>query len=139
MIGYDIFEDLRLVRFHWTGPVSGEALAQVSNDYIGDPRFRPEFDMSMDLRGGWFAERALKNMEDVVEGCVPYYSAHGPDVRSALYAPDQRSYGLARMYASLARLWAHYPIEIFQDPREALAWLGRPDDPATVARVYPDR
>ena len=139
MVEYEIFPRLRLVRFSWSGIVSARQMVEVSIAYTRDPGFRPDFNMTMDLRGGRFAADIQESLSEVVQGCLPYYESHEHSVRSALYAPDETAFEVARRYSAQARAMAHYPIEVFRTAGGALRFLGvAPDDPE-AERVYPSR
>ncbi|WHZ34880.1 hypothetical protein [Sagittula sp. MA-2] len=122
MVGYRVFDKLKLVRFAWVGRVDPEELAQVSIEYALGPDFDPEYRMSMDLSGGWLT--SVKEVQLLIDLCRPYYRAHSAPTRSALFAPDDRSFRIATAYATLAAPGAGYPITIFRDAAGALGHLG---------------
>ncbi|EBA05862.1 hypothetical protein [Sagittula stellata] len=122
MVGYQVFDKLKLVRFTWEGRVDPEELAQVSIEYALGPDFDPEYRMSMDVTRGWLT--SVGEVQLLIDLCRPYYRAHSAPTRSALYAPDDRSFRIATAYATLAAPVAGYPITIFRDAPSALTHLG---------------
>ena len=75
----------------------------------------------MSVTSTWDFRRST-NLARVIARAV---GQDGPAYRTALYAPDERSYGLCRMYETLSDMRESIVVRVFQDPGTALEWLGR--------------
>lgn len=135
MYGYDIFPELRLIRFYWKGPVTGRQAVEASLACLEDPEFDPFYRMSMDMTGGLFWN-LREDLEELIEGCARYYGAFAPDVVSAIYAPDDITFGQAQVYATMAAREAPYPVRVFRLASDALEFLGIAADHPSAERVF---
>ena len=101
------------------GAVAPAEIISANESLALHPDFDPKFDQLCD---GTAADRMLVDAE-VMEAVVSS-SPFGPTSRRAIVVVSDTSYGLARMFQSLAE-GRHGEIGVFRTLSEARAWLER--------------
>lgn len=104
-----------ILRAH--GVVSIAELAEVRARGAANPAFDRTFAALVDFRGVTMVDRRLALIREMAERPVVSRTA-----RIAILPPPGEPWGLARLFVAYAQLIGR-PVEIFNDPDEALRWL----------------
>jgi hypothetical protein len=100
------------------------------SDFLGqirqlgpDPRFRPEFDHMVDCRQCTEFDLSAAQIEEM--GAKTIFASTS---KRAMVVSSDRHFGMGRMFASYRELFYLQTTMVFREMREAVAWLGLPED-----------
>lgn len=126
-ITYQLKPDERLVVLVHVGVVTDDEFLSFYKALYEDARFDKSFNLLVDLRQTESSVRsaaALNEFADFVRG--QYVSTTAPP-KVAVVAPEDISFGLARMYEFFSGT-VPWEFVVFREADAALAWLGLPED-----------
>jgi hypothetical protein len=115
---YDIDVERKLVISRAWGPVTDDDVREHNLKLRNDPLFDPAYRQLVDMTG------ITKDLVDVkTKRGVSHDQFFAPGVRRAWVAPEDYTYGMARMYAVAAESHGQI-IGVFRAISEAEQWLG---------------
>ena len=119
-ITHSILVQRRLVVTRLSGDIRDEEMLEAYRQLYSDPRWSPGFHEIADFRTANM--RQVSNEAVARVGQLSERMAKGIPFKTAVIAPTDLPFGLARMYEALA---AESPEEVtvFRDEASALAWL----------------
>lgn len=121
-----IIDHGRLVFVRFTGSQTAEMAINEMQRLRDDPRYRPGLPELVDLSGVTDDNINFHGMRRIAREANSECHTIGAEKRIALFAPHDGVYGTARMFTSLCEVEPGQALgEVFTDPAEALAWLGR--------------
>jgi hypothetical protein len=120
-IRHTIHEDLGIVVSTWTGPASDSELVSRCRELYEDERWRPGFHEVVDLREAGMAEVSGSALQALAEMVDSYAEGHA--FKTAIVAPENLPFGLARMYEAYA-LESPESVKVFRELEDALEWIG---------------
>jgi hypothetical protein len=110
-----------VIRYH--GTISFGELRSVLGELRAAPDMAPGQALLDDFRDAVISLSG-EEMRRLAEEAAPFHRARGAG-KWALLVADTATYGLARMYVAQAQGGDAAAVQVFRDPAEALAWLGR--------------
>ncbi len=127
-IRYRVLTDENVVLTEAWGTLTDRELRTYSQELLDDPDLREGFRELFDLRRVESVQATGQALRELVEFDQAYWKRAGTDARAAAIAPTDVTFGLMRMYMSMAD---RLPGEraVFHDAESARAWLGlEPED-----------
>jgi hypothetical protein len=126
-IVYRIEPDVGLVILVHTGVVPDDEFLSSYRTLFGDPQYQKSFNMLVDLRRADSSARSPDTLRQLAEFVRQLFgdAEEGPKV--AVVAPEDISFGLARMYEALSDT-VPWDFKVFRDVKVALPWLGLSED-----------
>jgi hypothetical protein len=119
-----IYKEQRLVVTIEEGRVTFEDMRANGDRLLNDPEFDPEFSQLSDATLATDTDLSSNNLRTLYERKVFSNSA-----RRAVVAPNDFTYGMARMLQTFVELSKNGPdVEVFRDRASALKWLGVSED-----------
>ncbi|MEM9061405.1 MAG: hypothetical protein AAGD13_13160 [Pseudomonadota bacterium] len=117
------------------GRVTVAEFREVYIDLRASPGFSPLFPEIMDFRLATSFEFDHTEMARLAKRVT----GQNPDLemRTAILTAPGVSYGMARVYQSYAQLGNVETVLLFDDPEEALAWIGFPEFQAAAFAICP--
>jgi hypothetical protein len=135
---YTVYQELNATVFVCHGAVNVADNRVALLCYIASPEFKSNYNVLIDLAGCSFPDIYFNDMLLLAYQLEPYYSARDPDSRTAIYAPDDVSYGMSRIYQSVAESRAPFEIEVFRTIPAALTFVRiDPTAPASQGLLRP--
>ena len=92
-------------------------------DYMADPAFDGHFNLLFILKDCAFPDQSFQDTQRLTYLMEPFYAQRDQHSRTAIYAPDDLSFGMGRMYHSLADRKTDYEIAVFRELPEAFSFL----------------
>ncbi|MFW2589196.1 hypothetical protein [Sagittula sp. SSi028] len=125
---YQIFSAQRLVVAQSTGTATAQAMTTEAVNMFDQHPEHHGFNSLVDLRRSRFPDDFSAEVRAAVRRMEPVYRARTGLAKTALVSGDDTTYGMTRMYQAtvLSRL-PDYDIEVFDDMRQALRYLGVSD------------
>jgi hypothetical protein len=117
---YAFYPKHNLVVLSFSGAYTSEAALGIVERYTKDPKFRPTFELIIDLSDAEDSEVAYKEMQMVVDKVSPKLQQMDRNL-CVIIATTDLFYGVARMYQTLINDQLPYPIEVVRSARKALA------------------
>ena len=107
--------------------LSREVLTNLVDDFSTDPRGNPGFDFLIDLSGVTAIKMNFRDMQALVDYQNRVLRDRANYSKTALFAPDNLTFGLARMYEAFTD---SLPVDfsVFKDVDSAFLWLGKTAD-----------
>jgi len=119
-----IYKEQRLVVTIEEGRVTFDDMRANGERLLNDPEFDPEFSQLSDATLATDTDLSSNNLRTLYERKVFSNSA-----RRAVVAPNDFTYGMARMLQTFVELSKNGPdVEVFRDRASALKWLGVSED-----------
>jgi hypothetical protein len=119
-----IYKDQRLVVTIEEGRVTFDDMRANGDRLLADPDFDPEFSQLSDATLATDSDLAPGNLTMLYSRRVFSNTA-----RRAVIAPNDFTYGMARMLQTFVELSKNGPyVEVFRDRASALEWLGVSED-----------
>ena len=118
-----------LVIFSHTGRVPDDEFLAFYESFFNSDKFKPPMNLLVDLRETSSSSRspeALLHFAKLAEAKLADVTAN---MKVAVVAPKDLTYGLARMYEILSDS-LQWNFVVFRAMDAASAWLGLPEDPA---------
>jgi hypothetical protein len=138
-IYYFIREDHSVILSIHIGVVSDEEFTASYNALYEDAQFSTEYRWLVDLSAAESGVRSVAAIQTMVTLVQKWYEG-GPIPRTAVIAPRDLSFGLARMYGALSDSVPDETL-VFRDAQKATEWLGIPlavlNEANQEARNYP--
>lgn len=121
-ITYTIKKEKGVVVSKHEGVVSDKELLDTYRRLYNDPDFQLEFKKLVDLRATESLERSADALQDIAQMIKSRYAGSSARSKTAIVAPRDLSYGLARIYEVYSE---DTPQEtaVFRDLEKALDWL----------------
>jgi len=116
----NIVLDQRIIITLMFGRITQDDVTGLYTALIADPKFDPSFDHLVDLSG--VEEIAVTS--DIVRSLARRELAYHTKSRCALVAPQDVTFGMARMYISVRDHRREY--RVFRERAEAESWLALP-------------
>ena len=131
---YAILSNWRIKYVRISGTIELEELLELAREYFEDPKFDPSARFFVDLRE---LTSSAARFRDVTE-LYGYYRRQksrfdGP-INVAIVAPNDFSFGLARMFSAMAEMDTVVRLQIFRCVSDAARWLKLPVDVAQSFR-----
>lgn len=122
---YQIFSAQRLVVAQSIGFSTAQAMTTEAVSRFDQHPEHHDFNSLVDLRHSRFPDDFSAEVRAAVRRMEPVYRARIGLAKTALVSGDDTTYGMMRMYQAnvLSRL-PDYDIEVFDDMRQALRYLG---------------
>lgn len=122
-IRYEIDPSADRVTVTYTGLITPEENLASYLAYLEDPAARPSQDYLVDLTDVTDFESNFAGIRNMVSRLVPLYANRTAGALTAICAPGEVAFGVARMYQSLNSIEGLENISIFKSKREALKFL----------------
>ncbi len=122
-ISYSIDRESGLLQTNWVGAIDGADFVSAYLRILGDPRLGAVTHEIADLTGVTRITLPVTAMKRVIAEVARRHP--GARLRTAVIAPQDAQFGLARMYGSHATLAEIGEVRPFRTRRDALAWLER--------------
>ena len=107
----------------YEGTISDEEVLNAYNDFFQGKEWRPGLNELADLSDANVSLITNQGISRLVELNKRVFKAHNIDsVKTAVYAPEDLPFGLARMYSILAED-SPENIDVFRDFFEAKSWI----------------
>jgi len=126
-IRHVIRSDLGLALSVHTGTITDEEFLESYRTLLEDPRYDLGYSRLVDLRRTDSSSRSSDALRSIVAYMKRRYEGVEVAPKTAVVAPRDISFGLARMYQAYSDL-APGDVVVFRAVDAALAWLGIPDD-----------
>jgi hypothetical protein len=118
---YRIDTERRLVRSRAWGKLTNEELQELQRQLLQDPLFSPECWQLFDA----IEVTSVSQVTSDAAQAMARRHIYGPRSRRAIVTRPGATYGLARMFQTYRELaGGHEQIRVFEDLKEAEAWLG---------------
>ena len=124
---FDFKPEHKLVVCRQVGAVEDEEFISSYRSLFEGGRFDPPMDLVVDLRLADSSRRSQDAIRDFAEYLKEWMRNTDKKSRIVVIAPQDVSFGLARMYEAYAES-AHVDFTVFREADEALEWLGVPAD-----------
>ena len=125
-IRYHLKPDQKLASFVHVGAVTDDEFLSFYRALYADSRFDQSFNLLVDLRQTDSSVRSSGALDSFAGFMQRQLLNSRARPKVAVIAPQDISFGLARMYAAFARD-VPWEFEVFRAPDRALAWLGLPE------------
>jgi hypothetical protein len=125
-ITYQLKPDLRLVILVHAGVVTDDEFLSFYKALFQDNRFDESFKLLVDLRQAESSVRSGATLHEFADFIRRQYLSTTATPKVAVVAPEDISFGLARMYEAFSEE-VPWEFEVFRAIDAALAWLGLPD------------
>lgn len=119
---YKIFPERELVEIRYWDRVDSVMVLELVNKSTHDPGWSPGFDLFVDLSWVTAVDINFNQMMGISHRGGPCLSQGRPS-RMAILAPDDTTFGTARMYATLMDPVHGVEVEAFRDLDEAQAYV----------------
>jgi len=119
--------DARLVIFAHVGVVPDDEFLASYNAFYEDPRFDKSFNLLVDLRRTDSSVRSSEALHKLANFVRRELASTAARPKIAVVAPEDISFGLARMYEVLSDT-VPWDFAVFRAPDAALAWLRVPEN-----------
>lgn len=126
-ITYTIRTDLKLIIIKHSGSVPDEEFLQAYKQLALDKNFDITYDRLIDLRNTDSHVRSAEALGKLAKASEQRHVGTNPAPKTAVLAPKDLSYGLARMYSALSSD-TNRELAVFKSVEEVLAWLNIPSD-----------
>lgn len=122
-IRYEIDTAAHRVTTTYTGLITPEENLAAYRAYLDDPAANPAYDYLIDLSDIIDIESDFPRVQYMVARLAPLYANRAPNALTAIFAPGDIAFGVARMYQSLNSVEGFENVSIFKTMAEATAWL----------------
>ena len=119
--------ELNLAVFVHTGNVPDDEFLSFYESFFQGDTFKPPMNLLVDLRETSSVSRSPDALLRFAQFAEAKLSDNENNIRVAVVAPKDLSFGLARMYEILSDS-VHWNFVVFRAMDAALAWLGMPED-----------
>jgi hypothetical protein len=121
-VSYQIHKQIRLVVIKFVGEVTVKDILDDRMRISRDADFDPSFNQLLDFRGATSITLSYSTIWGLARNTV-----FKPGIKKAIIAPNDVSYGFARMYEGFSS-GLHQQIYVFRRADEAFKWLDIADD-----------
>jgi hypothetical protein len=125
-ISYHLRPEEKLVVLIHDGFVTNGEFKSFYKSLYEDNQFDLSFNMLVDLRQAESSVRSAETLQESAEFMKRQYESTTATPKVAVVAPEDISFGLARMYEAFSEE-VPWEFEVFRATDAALAWLGLPD------------
>ena len=122
-ISYCIKKEDGIVICRHEGKTGDREFIDAYESLFADPDYTRGFNQFVDLRLAKSTGRSAEALRAIGGLVELYYAGSGQRTKTAIVAPADLSYGLARMYGFLSEP-SLQEVEIFRDVHKAADWLG---------------
>ena len=130
-ITYCIFEEIDICYAAWTGQVTIDEILANFRAYLADPAYRLGRTELVDLGGITEPSLHYEELHSLLSVVNTQPFDDSPGTLTVVYAPSDATFGLSRMYQTMASLQKGILLEICRTEAEALSAIGRKE--ATIA------
>ena len=107
----------------YSGQLSLEDIVLAHEAFFKSGQWNPTLNALVDLYDADFTESSNQTIRKLAQYFESILHAHkANNLKSAIYAPQDFPYGLARVYEAMTAL-APWSVRVFRDLQEAKAWL----------------
>ena len=132
-IRYRIHEGLRLVVTQYLNTVTDDTFVSSYEHLLNDPAMQPGFSELVDLSEAENLKITSAGMQKAGRLIETFLRGQSEGMRTAVFAPFDRGFGLARMYEMLNDRSTE-SVMVFRDLDEAMRWLGK--DPVPLSGLH---
>lgn len=118
---HSIAVEKRTVFVECWGEIDVAEIAQIAKQLEAEPDFDPGYQVLLDLTGLDASRLYYAHINAISHGIDPFL----PTSRRAIVATEDVNFGIARMHALIR---GEENTRVFTTRREALAWLGLPEE-----------
>ena len=122
-ISFDIRRDLSLAIATHEGVVPDEEFLTAYRSLYGSSRFDKSFNLLVDLTRADSSTRSTETLKGFADFIRGQYAGTDVSPKVAVVAPENISFGLARMYESFADT-VRWEFRVFREIPDALFWMG---------------
>lgn len=126
-VSYEIRADLNRLYIRYSGVVTRDEVAQAIGEFAADPAARPGLLQFADLSDVADIDMSFNEIFGLARAAADLARQLGAPVVGAFFAPDDLSFGMARIYESLSESHQFLTIRAFREKPEAMAWLNAQD------------
>ncbi|SMX38972.1 hypothetical protein [Maliponia aquimaris] len=123
-ITYSILPDLGLVLVRFEGEVRTDEHVESFLAYAADPRFDGRQDVLLDLEAGSFNMSNFEEIQVLAYRLKGYYAVRDPGSKTSIWAPGDVTFGMCRMYQSIAEVSGSLKVGVFRTREETMGYLG---------------
>lgn len=123
----DFRPDVKLAVFSQVGVVPDDEFLSSYRRFLQDPRLSKSFNLLVDLRRTCSSSRSSGALRKLAEFMQEMYTDKTVLPKVAVIAPEDLSFGLARMYEVFTSHLS-WDFAVFRAPDVALAWLRAPEN-----------
>lgn len=124
-ITYRIFEESDICYAAWTCQVTIDEILGNFRNYLADPAYRLGRTELVDLSGITEPSMHYEELQSLLSVVNAQPFEESPGTLTVVYAPSDATYGLSRMYQTMAGLQKGIILEICRSEAEALSAIGR--------------
>ena len=127
MITHRIYPSLGIVVSTWRGQVSDADLVLEYRRLYEDDEWKPGAHELVDVREADLVNVSSRGLKTLAGVMGEYLVGFEGEFKTAVLTSGDLTFGLGRVYEAYS---AESPetVQVFRDPREALAWLAAPAD-----------
>ncbi|MDJ0820514.1 MAG: hypothetical protein QNJ09_01730 [Paracoccaceae bacterium] len=126
-VSYRILPELNLVAVRYSGRLTTHDNVQSILEYTRDPQFDTGHNFFLDFSEGTEFDIDFPQMLSMVAKLMPVYTGRKSSSLTAIYAPSDIAFGVARMYESLRDMQAPNQMGVYRDFDEVRAFLSLGD------------
>lgn len=135
-IDFTTFPDENYFLTTFSGTVTDAELLSRYQAFMHSEQWQPGMNELVDVAQGELTQLSSAGLRQLQEFTEGFLGEQATAMRTAVYAPDDLPYGLARVYSALAETSPEL-ISIFRDREEARLWLDQPEsDTDTEATAH---
>jgi len=125
-IKFTIYEEHKVFVSHWVGVIVDSEILPAYRALYAKEQMTHEFNKLSDLRKADVLNVTSETLHHLSSFVASYYAGKGVQPKTAVIAPKDLAYGLARMY-ELTSGNSPEIVMVFRNPNEAIKWLGLDD------------
>ena len=122
-VSFSVNHELGYFSTKWGGNLTDVELLDGYKNFFEGGQWKPGLNEFVDMSAAVNSEISSDAIKQLAEYCEELYKSHSIDaIKTAVYAPSDLSYGIARMYTG----WSGESpesIQTFRDYEEAKGWL----------------
>ena len=129
-VGYRVFPEHHFVFIKFSALASARQTIAAHQRYQSDPAYNPDADFLADLESVTSYDIDYRGMLALVQALLPEFRSRKPGFRTAIHAPADPGFGVARMYQTILQAHAATPVAVFRSWPPTLHFLSL--DPALL-------
>ncbi len=133
-VSYRILPELNLVVVRYSGRLTTNDNIQSILKYVNDPEYDSGHNFLLDFSEGTEFDIDFPQMLGMVSRLRPIYSNRTGSSTTAIYAPSDVAFGIARMYENLRGAQSPNAVGVFRKFDDARTFLGL--DPVTLRALH---
>lgn len=125
-ISFAIHEEQGLFVSRWVGAISDSDLIPSYDRLFANEKYQPGFHELVDLRNANMAGVTVDGSRGLARMVESYLAGKCGSFRTAVIAPEDLSFGIARIYGAVAEE-SPEDVMVFRELTDALEWIGVDD------------